>query len=207
VKKSKGFTLIELLVVIAIIALLMSILMPALSKAKSQASAVMCQAHLHQWCLIWKIFIEDGIEGKKEGMFPGRGDLTGWPETIMEHYASEMDEQMWLCPMATKTMQEGGRNPNLAWESSGIKSSYGINLWIASNAGDGKLSTGQQEFWGSANVSGADKVPIIADAQWENCDPIATEEPLPYESDVWTPGSQEMQRLDSGITGDAAILH
>ena len=57
--RRKGFTLIELLVVIAIIALLLSILMPALSRVKKQARGVACQANLHQWSLIYKLYCDD----------------------------------------------------------------------------------------------------------------------------------------------------
>jgi prepilin-type N-terminal cleavage/methylation domain-containing protein/prepilin-type processing-associated H-X9-DG protein len=44
--KNDAFTLIELLVVISIIAILMAIMMPALSRAKSQASSVVCKTRL-----------------------------------------------------------------------------------------------------------------------------------------------------------------
>ena len=57
--KRRGFTLIELLVVIAIIALFMAILMPALSRVKSQAKKISCQARLKQWGLIFKLYTDD----------------------------------------------------------------------------------------------------------------------------------------------------
>ncbi|NLT78336.1 MAG: prepilin-type N-terminal cleavage/methylation domain-containing protein, partial [Planctomycetes bacterium] len=48
-ESERAFTLIELLVVIAVIAMLMAILIPALQRARRQARAVVCQAHLKQW--------------------------------------------------------------------------------------------------------------------------------------------------------------
>jgi prepilin-type N-terminal cleavage/methylation domain-containing protein len=192
-KKIKGFTLIELLVVIAIIAVLMSVLMPALNKAKAQAKDVLCQSQLHQWGLIWKMFVDDSLPNKKSGVFPERGNMTGWEDTIIENYET-VDLQMFLCPMAMKSFVEGGRNPYMAWDY-GVKGSYSINLWCSNNTGDGKLSTRQQEFWGTPYIKGAYKVPLFGDAQQSNSDPVVTDEPLPFESRVWTPGSHEMQRF------------
>lgn len=60
-----GFTLIELLVVIAVIALLMAILLPSLQRARRQAKAVVCQAHLKQWGQILAAYTDEN-----EGYFP-----------------------------------------------------------------------------------------------------------------------------------------
>ena len=46
--RTKAFTLIEVLVVVAIIAVLISILLPSLSRARQQARAVVCGAHIRQ---------------------------------------------------------------------------------------------------------------------------------------------------------------
>ncbi|MHC4213580.1 MAG: type II secretion system protein [Planctomycetota bacterium] len=199
--KKQGFTLIELLVVIAIIALLMSILMPALSKAKAQANTVICTSNLHQWSLIWKMFADDEMDigdgVKKAGNFQDRSGFNDWYEVVNDYYRTSLNDEMWLCPMAKKTWNEGGRNPNMAWYSDGnnLRGSFSVNLWCGKNEGSGKLDNGKQEFWGTPYVMGADRVPLYGDAQHSNADPVATDEPLPYEASVWTPNEDEMQRF------------
>lgn len=58
-RNRNGFTLIELLVVVSIIALLVSILLPALGRARDQAKGAMCQSNLHQWSLIFNMYLDD----------------------------------------------------------------------------------------------------------------------------------------------------
>ena len=74
-KRSNGaaFTLIELLVVISIIALLMALLLPSLQRARNQARAVVCQAHLKQWGTILALYTEDN-----QGRLPGTGGDALW---------------------------------------------------------------------------------------------------------------------------------
>jgi prepilin-type N-terminal cleavage/methylation domain-containing protein len=205
--KRRAFTLIELLVVIAIIALLMSILMPSLNRAKNAAKEAVDKNNLHQWSLLWKIFCDsevhhpDGYLVSKEGFYMDRGRTVGWRETIQYNYRHSMDPKMWLCPMATKTWDEGGRNPNMAWVSGDppddIKGSYTINLWMATDTESGSEHTNNWVgYWHSSNVKGAAYAPLMTCGQAGNMQCYAFDEPSPYETDPWTAGPRnEIRRV------------
>jgi len=182
--KKKAFTLIELLVVIAIIALLMSLLMPALNRAKAQAKDAICLNNLHQWSIIWKMFTDD-----RRGFWMNRGDAVDWVPTILSDYSKALNPKLWLCPLAIKSISEGGRNPYMAWTDGDVKGSYTINLWCAVGEGDAR-------FWESPNVKGAQYAPVMACGQWKDMQCHPEDEPLPYESSIWTPGAaDEIRRV------------
>ena len=189
--KRKGFTLIELLVVIAIIALLMSILMPALSKVKAQAKDVLCKNNLHQWGLIWKFFTDEN-----DGFFPERDDTRYYPATLAKFSLTTYNPNgttyppdLFLCPMATKTYDEGARNPWMAFSLGGtsiegevvvgyesLKGSYSINTWVA------KSGAREYPYWQTPNIMGAQHVPLMCDGRSVDLQPYPTDEPPPAET-------------------------
>jgi prepilin-type processing-associated H-X9-DG protein len=183
--------LIELLVVIAIIAVLMSILMPALDRAKEQAKDVICRSQLHQWGLIWKMITDDN----NGNFFIRDPDMDFWMETVAQNYDTDVSSAMWLCPNATKTLEEGGRNPYMArgeWRGNPpvyYVTSYGVNFWVSNESDD--------NYWRTPSMRGASYGPIFVDAMESDMEPFPTDEPQQYETDDWdTSGINEMQRCN-----------
>jgi prepilin-type N-terminal cleavage/methylation domain-containing protein len=178
----KAFTLIELLVVIAIIALLMSILLPALNLVQAQAKDVICKNDLHQWGLIWKLYTDEN-----GGFFPNRDDTRHYPATLANHYNSLYDPELFLCSMATKTSEQGARNPWMAFTfglynyhgvsyAQPFKGSYSINTWLAKSGGR------EYEYWKTPNIRGARHVPLMCDGRSVELQPYPTDQPPPYET-------------------------
>jgi len=206
----KAFTLIELLVVIAIIALLMSIMMPALGTIKKLAQAVVCQANLKQWCIIFEMYI-DNNEGSLCADFPeGPGDLGGhvWPEALETYYCETQDlrdfsqrvqKGIRFCPTARKpwvSKQWGNADKfaNTAWSlGDQLKidappfASYGLNSWASNpspgidNLGLGRKAT---DCWRKPDVQGAHRVPLFLDCRFVGGFPEHTDRPPEYDGDL-----------------------
>jgi prepilin-type N-terminal cleavage/methylation domain-containing protein/prepilin-type processing-associated H-X9-DG protein len=170
-ESSAGFTLIELLVVIAIIALLMSIIMPTLSKVKGQAKAVMCQSNLHQWAFAMKMYTDDN-----DGLFM---EELGLSRPNLKPYYK--DDQLLLCPAATRSYDEGARSPFAAHYYYDSLSSYGHNSWICSQVAASRQT--DEKMWKTVNVKGGGFIPMIFDcAGYQNASPWHMDEPPEF---VW----------------------
>ena len=181
----KGFTLIELLVVIAIIALLLSILMPGLQKAKTMAKNVICKTNMHQWSLIWVMFIEEndnkviGKENVERDLITGSPlagwDAEAWPEILYDYYESK---GVRYCAEAKLKESVWWGDKKHAWHipsslTNGIlryAGSYGINDWVfhlrpgknppESSWGGGDIGM----YWSGPSAPGVDdKVPLFLD--------------------------------------------
>ena len=83
IRRARAFTLVELLVVIGIIALLIGILLPSLSKARKQASKVVCSSNLKQLF----IAMQDYSTFNKGWLFPvGENPITRQITTFGTNY-------------------------------------------------------------------------------------------------------------------------
>jgi len=207
-----GFTLVELLVVIAIIALLMSILLPALGRVRKQAKAVMCQANLRQWALIFGMYTEDN-----DGYFCS-GAYVLWTEATRSYYE---DPDLRCCPMAVKRWGEGGRGTFAAWDIGAIGApvtwtgdrkgdygSYGLNEWLYNPPEDIEYLWESPTVWNwrHINVRGTANIPMFLDCWWLGCGPTHKDEPPAYEGDMIHDNTDEMKlfclnRHDKTVNG------
>ena len=187
--KYKAFSLVELLTVVAITALLASVIVPALSKAKDSAKTTVCTSRLQQLGLIFKMYADenDGFMQRGSGYSDG---AVSWFQCIKSYYD---DDELIICPLATKTFKEGGRNPHMAWwnitdAGNYFEGSYGVNLWIAKRPCDSRN-------WGTPYARGVSQAPLLTCNQWKDMEPYSIDEPLDYETKIWTPGPyNEMRR-------------
>jgi prepilin-type processing-associated H-X9-DG protein len=154
---------------------------------RRRAKEAVCAANLKRWGVIFQVLAQDN-----DGHFMDRGDTAHWAETLWSYHKSP---RLLLCPEAVRSWDQGALNPFAAWSRDDVKGSYCINLWISNEHGSGKIGGGQQEYWGSPYVAGAESVPIFGDGQWTDADPLVTDEPSQYETDFWTPNMNEMQRF------------
>ena len=180
-KIRRAFTLIELLVVIAIIALLLAILMPALGKVKEKAKEVVCRSNLKQWGYIFRLYTHDNdgqFMAATSSASPGGGT---WIFSLKPYYG-ELGEKMALCPVATKSEDEGAtRLARQAWQYvetvDGVqeihKNSYAINNWCYNI---------QQDMW-----------EIEADKTWGNMD-MPQSSRIPMFLEGWRWGGTPMKR-------------
>jgi prepilin-type N-terminal cleavage/methylation domain-containing protein/prepilin-type processing-associated H-X9-DG protein len=197
-KERRGFTLIELLVVISIIALLMAILMPSLRRARDQARSVGCRSNLRNWGVAATGYAHDNRD-----RLVAEYDAAIWVYELKPYmgYTDEKTQKgegdVSLCPSASKSRNhpEGGLGPGhgqgplSAWGLyggdgylSGMSGSYSINGWVYNvtiRDMDGNSELKKQ--WGTFNVKGAHKIPLIGGNYRYACYPEVWDDPPEFE--------------------------
>jgi len=212
VSKHKGFTLIELLVVISIIAVLMAMLLPSLEKAREQARVVTCQSNLKQWGIVWMTYAASN-EDKFPVTFNWDIDAWGgehfWPDSVRKYYdpgyqgkaevthigeVRRAASEMLFCPKATKTYFEEHEIKYMAWgdiDSIGrgditrmpAGGSYCLNEY-SSSPWQTAAPEESANYWGSANVRGASRIPLLGDGMWTGGFPWPDDTPPKTENDI-----------------------
>lgn len=200
-KKTKGFTLIELLVVISIIALLMSILMPSLTRVKEQARVVVCKSNIRQIGLAFNYYADENNYSFPPGFQKLAAERDGnWNFKLATYFD---DLEIYFCPSATKTAEEGGNNPNVAWTFLNNTNgdlhygSYGSNRYINDCPEEWEFQSGAPTFlnWRKTTIPQASFVPVLLDSWWVTTTPEETDEPPEYDGYQDTTGHNGMNQF------------
>ncbi len=194
----KAFTLIELLVVISILVLLMAILLPTLQRGRKQAKAVVCQANLRQWGVVFCMYMNE-----HDDRFDIRDTKqVQWWRMVRAYYADR--EDLLLCPMAAR--YETNKN-DPQWELM-MKAGWGVGSkftpWRWFKDAGPSASDGAMPLYGSYGANAfaldtyspeptalhtlprpaASAMPFLLDCVWFIGDACPFSEPPAYDGDL-----------------------
>jgi hypothetical protein len=164
---------------------------------RMRAKEVICLSNVLKWGQAWKAYADD-----HDGYFPPRGGggvwgeetMGAWP-VVMRDYCPSLYPRIYVCPMATKPFDEGGRCPYAAWALTDgdrrIIGSYCVNFWLSNQS--------YYKFWRTPYTGAAPYVPVLLDGNWKDAEPEPSDEPPPsrewIQANCWEPHNNEMKRV------------
>jgi hypothetical protein len=201
--KLTTFTKKDLLVVLACIVFLLANLAAIGPRGRRHAKQMLCLSNLYKWGLIFQQFAADNDGYFNRGWPPSDGEddyFYGghhWPLELLPYYG---DRRLRFCPVATRSLCEESRTALWAWIRGGTdperycepEGSYGTNEWTGNQPEEFQRIAGAN--WRTANVAGADNIPLIMDCAWAGGFPEHYDEPPEYEGQLWI-GDGNMARF------------
>jgi prepilin-type processing-associated H-X9-DG protein len=147
---------------------------------RRRAKETLCLSNLKQWGTIIYLYLQDN----NWVLPPEVGGSYNWLGVSGPYI---QDDKIWLCPSATKTMNEGAKQPFAAnTQRTGYKGSYGFHDWVTSDVRDYYPDPEwNAKLWMTSQVREASRVPVIADcARLYLVNPMHSDEPPAYPEDV-----------------------
>lgn len=197
-KPKKTFTKKDLVVTLFCVVFLLMNLGAIGSDSRKQVDE--CRSNLKQWGLIWGMYTKDNSGYFTKGYMGAattKNDM--WMGALRPYYRN--NHNLCCCPVATKPVSDGGRNPFSAWgvfdgkgwTTKGDYGGYGINSWICHPP---LAKTGLRErlpieyYWRTPNIKGAYMIPVFLDCWWIGGCPRHIDEPPAYDGEPGHFGSQ-----------------
>jgi prepilin-type processing-associated H-X9-DG protein len=214
-KSRTSFTKKDVTVVAACVLFLLATVGSVGVSGRRRAKEAVCLSNLCQWGTVFLAFAADNdgyfMEGWTNEPVTGPPHTRYWMEALRPYYGN--DHNLRCCAEAVVPGTElgqgqyGGAGTFTAWgvfsgecgePSSGWGwvvacdyGSYGNNAWTCNPPPGENVWWGQQDFhWRTANVAGADEIPLFGGHQFLDCWPNHTDEPPQYEGQPWFEGSQ-----------------
>ena len=199
-KSKDGFTKKDIIVVFGCIIFLLMNIGAISGSGRRRAKAVVCLSNLRKWGIVFSMYCADHEGSFNPGNTGRGGGVAGffWMDPLFPYHK---DRKLQTCPMAVKTyMYEGGQQPFVSWGGSedwypplsteDDRGSYGQNCYMLNPPADRPHLYGfpTRNNWRTANIKGADNVPIFGDCMWIGTWPKDTDDPPEFNGDFYSSG-------------------